>query len=103
MRSTLMAPAQPRTERWTWAELVRVEPRLAALLAEARAVRDEGQADYFCADQHWSGRFGLKAKLCQLVGWHARNPALASCVAYELAYREVLNAPPQCRGECGCL
>jgi hypothetical protein len=90
-------------EPLTWADMVRLEPRLAALLAEARAIRDDGQADYFCADEIWGGRHGLKAKLYQLVGWNARNPAVSSCAACELADREVLNALPPCRGACGCL
>jgi hypothetical protein len=96
------APAVRPAEALTWAELVRLEPRLAALLAEARAVRDDGR-DCFCADEHWGGQYGLKAKLLELVGWHARNPALASSRAYDVAYHTVPNALPPCRGECGCL
>jgi hypothetical protein len=80
-----------------WADLTRREPRLAALLAKARAVfRGRGEdydplAAFFgypgCGD-------GFKARLSGLVGWGRpdNDPVLCSSDAYDVAYQTILDA-----------
>lgn len=51
----------------TWNEIVRLEPRLARLLRQARAVKDDRSESYFCANEIWYR--DLKPQLTQLVGW----------------------------------
>ncbi len=86
----------------TFEELEKLEPRLAALLAEARAVPSRGKPD-FCANRAWygNGRDGLKAKLGKLAGWNAEgaDPRLHSEKAYDVAYQAIYEALPDCRHE----
>ena len=91
--------------RPTWDALVAAEPRLADLLAEARRERpdDDGRC---CANEAWfgwRGRPGIKPRLVRLVGWHAESsdPALGTVDAYDLAYKTIYAALPDCAG-CGC-
>lgn len=101
--------ATPPEIRLTWGRLVRLEPRLAAVLVDAEAV-DPGDDKRFCANRVWYGRQaegGLRGRLYRLVGWGRRgqpgvSPALATSEAYDVAYRRVYDALPACR-ECGCL
>jgi hypothetical protein len=95
------------TEKLTWRDLVRLEPRLGELEREARAVRRSPRArdPHFCANDSWYGRrgwIGFKPRLLWLVGWEARNPALRTCQAYDIAYRYLYDLLPPCR-ECACL
>ena len=89
----------------TWEALVEREPRLGDLLAEARAVRGEGPT--FCANAVWYGypghRPGLKRRMTRLVGFLAErpDPLLRGPLAYEVAYRALYRALPDCR-RCGC-
>jgi hypothetical protein len=83
----------------TWDELVDAEPRLGQLLAEAQAVKDEGGPS-FCANTIWYRRF--KPRLSALVGWDRKgHPVLGGELAYDVAYRIVYNALPDCR-DCLC-
>jgi hypothetical protein len=77
------------------------------LLDEARTIKHRCRARD-CADAVWYGSggcTGLKARLCRLVGWEAErrggDVALCSTAAYDLAYRVIYGALPDCRG-CGC-
>ena len=94
------------TRRPTWAELTAAEPRLAGLLAEARAIR--ATSPRFCANAVWYGyrnpRAGLKDRMCRLVGWDRRSgPAiLRTNRAYDTAYKRIYEALPDCR-DCGCM
>jgi hypothetical protein len=82
-----------------WAQIVRIEPALAELLKEIEAVKDDLARPAFCASATWVDQ--VKPRLCQLVGWGARDSRLRSMQAYEAAC-EVLRAPlPPCRG-CAC-
>jgi hypothetical protein len=85
----------------TWPGLVRAEPRLGALLAEAQAVEDDGSTPSFCANEVWARQF--KPRLAKLVGWYAEGEdrMLHTNRAYDLAYARVCNALPACR-DCGC-
>ena len=52
--------------------LCELEPRLRTLADEAAAVRDDGESDYFCANEVWFERF--KPRLIGLVGFYAGYP-----------------------------
>ena len=84
----------------TWAEIIKIEPALESLYDEAKAVRDEGSGDSFCANLIWYEQF--KPRLVRLAGWDARKSELRSTEAYDLAYRKIYDPIPACRG-CGCL
>jgi hypothetical protein len=85
----------------TWTEIVSIEPRLSELLREVQAVKDPG-GKYFCANDHWYPLGGFKSRLSRLVGWHAENPALRTCEAYDIAYDFLYELLPNCR-ECRCI
>jgi hypothetical protein len=97
----------------TWQQLVKLEPRLADLLEEAKAYHKSRPATY-CNLETWYGPNGLKNKVCELVGWYrgryeaatgflraAADEAptadiLFSQDAYNVAYDTVSNALPSC-------
>jgi hypothetical protein len=90
----------------TFRALVEQEPRLADLLAEARA-HHNNRDPVFCANAVWFGyhgfRPGLKARLSRLVGWTAEQGGeLRTSEAYSLAYETIYRALPDCRGRCLC-
>jgi hypothetical protein len=98
------------TSPLTWSHLTRLEPRLRKLLAEARAVRDDFTTAAFCGNAPWYGLDGwrgrgFKRRLALLVGWLRPDghPVLSGSAAYDVAYRTVYEALPDCRGACGCL
>ncbi len=82
-------------------ELAALEPRLAALLAEAQgyhATRPRG----FCANAVFYGypghRPGLKRRLSELVGHVSdREGVLGTSDAYDVAYHTVYQALPDCK------
>ena len=97
--SPLRTPRRPLT----WARLARLEPQLAALLVEARAV--DGRDPHFCANRVWYRDF--KPRLLGLVGWALKErpgaaPVLATSEAYSLATETLYDALPGCRG-CWCI
>ena len=90
--------------RLTWARLARLEPQLAALLAEAQTV-DPGDNSHFCANRVWYREF--KPRLLHLVGWGVKDrpdahPALTTGEAYTLATETIYDALPGCR-DCWCI
>ena len=90
----------------TWEWVVRIEPRLARLLADIQQIRDDGQGEYFCRNEVWYGwgvrGGGYKREMYALVGLWAADPLVATSHAYDVAYRTLYNALPPCRGPCGC-
>lgn len=110
-------------EALSWERLVELEPELAKLEREVQAYRklDRLQRQILalpvdlpleafrwaattCANAIWygyGGYPGIKPRLLGLVGWHARNPALRSSAAYDLAYRRLYDDLPGCRN-CSC-
>lgn len=86
----------------TWQQLVKAEPELEELLEEAQCV--DGSDSHFCANRVWYMLGGLKENLCDLVGWTARrsNPILKTSAAYDVAYKKIYAALPDCR-DCWCL
>ncbi len=127
--SRLPEPPMPDTsqalppEDLSWERLVELEPELAKLEREVQAYRklDRLQRQILalpvdlpleafrwaattCANAIWygyGGYPGIKPRLLGLVGWHARNPALRSSAAYDLAYRRLYDGLPGCRN-CPC-
>jgi hypothetical protein len=96
--------ARRSSSRVTWRTLVRIEPALAALETEIRALRP-APGERFCANGCWygfRGHRGIKPRLERLVGWDAVDPRLATCQAYDLAYDHLYRLLPDCRG-CACL
>lgn len=90
-------------------KLCRLEPRLAELLKQAKAIRDDGTSESFCANARWYGRHGhpgLKPVLVELVGHGAKergaDPQLCTSHAYDLCSHLIYNALPPCR-DCWCL
>src|SRR5262245_37741097 len=94
------------TQDETFTELTAAEPRLLDLVREARAHRHNPDAR-FCANAVFFGHgpyrgAGLKAQLCQLVGFsRAGHDLLGTRTAYGVAYKTIYGALPDCRG-CGC-
>lgn len=66
----------------TFADLVRLEPRLRLLRNDAAGLQ---RGD-------WHGWEQLKRELQRLVGWDAKRPELATSAAYELAIDALLDA-----------
>jgi hypothetical protein len=90
----------------TFARLVSLEPRLADLLAEAKARRQKAGRK-FCANAVWYGypghQPGLRQRLTQLVGWNShRKGLLGSSTAYDVAYQTIYRALPDCGADCAC-
>lgn len=73
-----------RREPQTAAELVAIEPRLAAIFAEAKRHQR-------CRNK-WPVYGRLKKRLASFVGWDAINPRLATSDVYDLAIGEVVKA-----------
>lgn len=92
----------------TWATLVKDEPQLKALLAEAKCITDNRSKSSFCANAAWYGYAGwpgLEPRLVALVGWgrpSEGDPVLHSQEAYDLAYHRIYDVLPDCRN-CGCM
>jgi hypothetical protein len=88
----------------TFQECCEIEPRLAELLALASSFKPAAD-EPFCANAVWYGhhRRGLKAALCQLVGWDANcDPRLRTSSVYGLCYDTIYAALPDCNG-CACM
>lgn len=89
----------------TWELLVRLEPRLTDLLVGARFA-GTGFPEY-CKFDAWYGKgntVGFKLLVTRLAGFEASlesHPLLRTTSAYDIAYKMILNAMPDCRGSCG--
>lgn len=85
-----------------WKMLCQLEPRLLKLADDARTVK-AGDDPYFCANDVWFARFGLKDQLVRLVGWRSTSPHtfVRSSRAYDVAYGKLYGMLPNCRW-CGC-
>lgn len=73
----------------TWEELVVLEPRLEALLAEVKSVR----GNYHRRIRMWYVEPNYKGLVTALVGQGAKNnPALKTHEAYDIAYQTLVDA-----------
>jgi hypothetical protein len=86
----------------TWEQLAAAEPRLGHLLVLAESMRPA--QDGFCAHRIWFGPEGLRRRTIGLVGWHAAsdNNTLHGSKAYQVAYRKLYDALPDCMHEGMC-
>jgi hypothetical protein len=81
--------AEARPAAPSWAELVRAEPKLAALRARARVLgRKVRRGNY------WPVWERVKAEMATLVGWHRRDrhPLLGTSSAWDAAYAVLIKA-----------
>jgi hypothetical protein len=87
----------------TWQEMLLLEPRLKQLHKSIKAIKDDTQQPYFCANQHWL-LGGLKEELLQLVGWDSTHPdeRMRSDTTYNTAYHKLYETLPDCR-DCHCV
>lgn len=68
------APRHKHEAGAVWKRAVRLQPMIAQLLGEARAVQDDPSHSSFCANNIWYGKNGvpgMKGALSDMVGWHA--------------------------------
>ena len=81
----------------TWEMLAALEPDLLHLLDAARSADSNTGGDHFCGQQFWLQE--LKPDVLNLVGYGRRDhhPILGTSAAYDLAYRTLLKAVPECR------
>jgi hypothetical protein len=78
-----------------WDEIVKIEPRLESLRQEAAAWREKDLPDDFCANEVWYEAF--KPRIVRLVGWEAKDERLSGNTTYDVAYKTVLDAMPDCK------
>jgi hypothetical protein len=86
--------------------LCKLEPELLVLFNEARAIKDDKRAEYFCGNAvwyGWEGHNGFKPRVVNLVGHNAKIKELRGTVAYDVAYQTLLDLLPACRGDCSCM
>jgi hypothetical protein len=105
MPESNQAPMNVKAKPLTWAQMVAIEPRLAALLAEIRKIKDDKRKPAFCANMRWYDgtydRSSLKGRLLYLAGFHAAKEELRTMEAYDLAYDKLYSVLPDCRN-CQC-
>lgn len=88
----------------TFADLVKLEPKLGELLTEAKSYHTS-QNPEFCANAAWygyGGEPGIKPRLLKLVGWERPGGLhwpLSTPAAYDVAYDTLFEALPDC-GKC---
>jgi len=86
-----------KTERLTWNDLVKIEPRLETLYRECLAYKPVAGVCYL---RTWYKV--EKPKLLDLVGFFSKNPNpdLKNCRAYDLAYEKCVKAMSRCSPGC---
>ena len=67
-------------------DLCRQEPRLRSLFAEAGRRGARTTRRFF-----WSDWERIKAKIARIVGWHAKDPAIGTSAAYEVAISAIFD------------
>jgi hypothetical protein len=94
--TTLFYKAQ-QDKLLTFEKLAVLEPALNELLEQAKSFKG-------CAVGGWYGPSGLRGQMSKLVGWRRQEgPAeLQGSAGYDLAYRALWNALPDCREGCTC-
>jgi hypothetical protein len=85
-----------------WEQIIAIEPQIKFILEEAQNIKDDPDEESFCANDHFHGQGGLKEQLSGYVGYWAKNPRLKSSDYYDVVYRKVHQALPNCRN-CICL
>lgn len=83
--SLLFDALEPQSD---FEELAKIEPRLAALLAEAKALRKTRGLDITRAWYANADESGLRDRFQNLVGWSRRDgdPRLGTSESYDIVY-----------------
>ena len=89
----------------TWRELLWLRPELEGLMAEIQQVKDDPTQPYFCANAAWYGYYefrgrGFKRRMIDVLDIRETDGVEARA-AYDLAYKTLYAALPDCRG-CAC-
>lgn len=82
----------------TWEQIEKLDPSLHVLLRRARNQKGN------CANAAWYGPDGIREAMSAAIG-HGRTHGpseLKTSAAYDVAYRTLFAALPNCSG-CGCL
>jgi hypothetical protein len=88
--------------------LVKLEPDLVPAYRLAASYQAVAMAKRsFCANAVWYGYYkkpGIKPEVSRLVGWLRpdKNPRLSTMRAYDVAYKAVYEALPDCGEKCDC-
>lgn len=90
-----LAQMPPRHDFKYFHELVRIEPDLGRLYEISKAYHLVGRRNQFCFHGVWYNL--LKPLMCGMVGLGCRNRTLQSQEAYDLAYRTIRDALPDCK------
>ena len=85
----------------TWETLLAIDPGLDDVLAIARTVKDDKSKWSFCQREVWNSE--IRHRLMQLVSWQCEryNTILRTCLAFDVALREIRKVLPPCR-RCEC-
>ena len=87
-------------ESLTFEKILEMEPEVRRLYNVAKMIGDNKKNRTFCASVVWYQLF--EPVLVELVGWERKaKDILATSVAYDLAYKSIYKALPNCRG-CLC-
>lgn len=90
-----------RTKVLSWEVIIAIDPFFDDLLCEIQGIRAD---ENFCANGIWFETY--KPAIVRRIGWYAPNYApeiLKTERAYEIAYRKLYNALPDCQNCGGCL
>lgn len=94
-----------KSDQAVWERLCELEPRLIKLYKEIMTIKDDKRERSFCANRVWYGQngWGFKQRFSELVGWGSNSPheLLHTKEAYDVAYRKLYSALPDCRN-CSC-
>lgn len=113
--TSIPVPPQPSlgTMPKSWRRILNADPslelKLRDLWRDARSIKDDGSADWFCGNRVDSQ---LLIKIEGIVGWCSkygkperggdRSSFLGGSEAWSLLFNEVRKITPSCRGDCGC-
>lgn len=79
-------------EKWTWRDLVKIEPRLVELENDARELA-KSEVPYSLTGAFYGGftfrEVGFKVRLSDLAGSQSAHPALRSSKVYDFVYRRI--------------
>lgn len=87
---------------YSWKQIVTIEPQIQYILDAAIRIKDDGGKESFCANRYFYEPGGFKDQLSYFVGWSAENPQLKSENAYDIVYKMIYEALPDCRN-CSCM
>jgi hypothetical protein len=85
----------------SFGQVAGMEPMVLELYRQASLVAADGN-DSFCANELWYGFF--QPRLNKIIGWDREQgpDVLRSCRAWDVSFKEIYSALPDCRN-CGCL